>query len=662
MSQIRKAVRLALSPAVLTVMAVTVAATLGAWYFAKINERDHIHRMTRLATSAISEDLNSDMEAWLLGQIRLARMWEFGEPTYEQWSAFSGLYLEHHPGCVAIEWLDPKYEERWISRASGEKAPLAGAAIREHLLADAKSSQDALLSNIVASSTGQKQWVTVVPIFQAGQFRGFVLGYFNVQQSLNTMLNDIEALNFSAAIEENGAEVFRLAGSTDENLAGWAQDIDVSLPGTTWHLRVWPRPAAMSEMRSSLPAATLFFGAAAGLMLLMIARITESLRASQRRFSGILAISAEAVISIDAAQRITLFNRAAESMFGFASAEVLGRPLELLIPLRFRRVHDKHVARFAHSDKNNLLMSDRQRVFGLRKDGTEFHMAASISKLSIAGDTVFTIICSDVTDAVRAEEQLRRSHEELEERVRERTVALASTNEFLQQEILERERAEEEIQDLSRRMMRVQEEERRHLARELHDGPTQNLVALTFHMGRMARSQNPVSPAVLEEWMRLAEQSANELRTVSYLLHPPLLEELGLNLALEAYIEGFSRRSAIQVTLNSQGDMKGLGFDIELAVFRIMQEALSNVHRHSGSQTATVKISCDSNFLRLQIADQGRGIPPGMDRSGVGLGSMRERARLLKGKLVIETGNNGTTIKVELPLARPEILSSRASA
>jgi PAS domain-containing protein len=348
MSQIRKAVRLALSPAVLTVMAVTVAATLGAWYFAKINERDHIHRMTRLATSAISEDLNSDMEAWLLGQIRLARMWEFGEPTYEQWSAFAGLYLEHHPGCVAIEWLDPKYEERWISRASGEKAPLAGAAIREHLLADAKSSQDALLSNIVASSTGQKQWVAVVPIFQAGQFRGFVLGYFNVQRSLNTMLNDIEALNFSAAIEENGAEVFRLAGSTDENLAGWAQDIDVSLPGTTWHLRVWPRPAAMSEMRSSLPAATLFFGAAAGLMLLMIARITESLRASQRRFSGILAISAEAVISIDAAQRITLFNRAAESMFGYASAEVLGRPLELLIPQRFRKVHDEHVARFAH--------------------------------------------------------------------------------------------------------------------------------------------------------------------------------------------------------------------------------------------------------------------------------------------------------------------------
>jgi signal transduction histidine kinase len=93
-----------------------------------------------------------------------------------------------------------------------------------------------------------------------------------------------------------------------------------------------------------------------------------------------------------------------------------------------------------------------------------------------------------------------------------------------------------------------------------------------------------------------------------------------------------------------------------------MQEALSNVHRHSGSRTADVHISCDGSFLRLQISDKGRGIPSGRDRSGVGLGSMRERARLLKGKLVVETGNSGTTIRVELPIARPETSSSRASA
>ena len=662
MSGFRRALRLSLSPVVLTVMVCTVIGTFAAWYFARINERDHIRRMTRLATSAISADLNSDMEAWLLGQVRLAKMWEFREPTYEEWSILAGLYLEHHPGCVAIEWLDPTYQERWMSRLPGEKVPLAEAGPRELLLTEAKNSKEAVLSNIVFSSAGKGQWISVVPIFQAGGFRGFVLGYFDAYRSLNTMFNDIEKLNFSVAVEEHGIEVFRLAGSNNENLADWAQDTEVHMPGTTWQLRVWPKPEAMSEMRSNLATATLFFGAAASLMLMVIARIGESLRASQRRFSGILAISAEAVISTDAAEKITLFNQAAESIFGYTAAEILGRPMELLIPERFRKVHHEHVARFARSDKNNLLMSDRRRVLGLRKDGGEFHMAASISKLSIAGETTFTLICSDVTDAVRAEEQLMKSHEELEERVYERTAEIETANRSLQLEILERKRAEEEIQDLSRRMMRVQEEERRNLARELHDGATQNLVTLSLHMGRMSRDPSSISPAVLEEWMRLAEQGANELRTVSYLLHPPLLAELGLGLTLQGYIEGFARRTGIQATLNRQGELDNLGFDIELAVFRIMQEALSNVHRHSGSSTAEVQISYDGSVLRLQITDTGRGIPQGLDRSGVGLGSMRERARLLKGRLAIETGSNGTTIKVEFPVSPPERSSSRASA
>jgi PAS domain S-box-containing protein len=662
MSRIGKAVRLTLSSTVLIVVVVTAVSTFIVWHFAKVNERDHIHRMTRLAAAAVSADLNSDMEGWLLGQTRLARMWEFGEPAYAQWSAFAGLYLEHHPGCIAIEWLDPEYKERWILRAPGQTVPLADAGVRERLLVDAKNSREALLSNIVVSSAGQKQWVAVAPILQNGRLRGFVLGYFDAYRSLNTMFSDIEKLNFSVAVEGQGAEVFRLAGSNDENLAGWAQDTNVRMPGTTWQLRVWPKREAMNEMRSNLPAATLFFGMAAGLMLMVIARITESLHASQRRFSGILAISAEAVISMDAGHRITLFNRAAESIFGYTAREALGQPMELLIPERFRAVHHEHVARFAHSDKSSLLMSDRRRVLGLRKDGSEFHMAASISKLNIAGETAFTIICSDVTDAVHAEAQLRKSHEELELRVRERTAALEAMNQSLQFEILERKRAEEEIQDLSRRMMRVQEEERRNLARELHDGATQNLATLSLHMGRMSRNPNAVSPGVLEEWMRLAEQSANELRTVSYLLHPPLLKELGLGLTLRGYVEGFAERTGIHVTLNSQGDMDNLGFDIELAVFRITQEALSNIHRHSGSRTAAVQISCDGGTLRLHISDQGRGIPAGMNRNGVGLGSMRERARLLKGRFDIETGSRGTTIKIELPVARPEHPLSRASA
>ena len=126
MGRIWKAAQQLMSRLVLIVLAATAIATFTSWRLAKLNEREHIHKMTRLAASAVEADLRSDMEAWMLGQIRLAKMWEFGEPTYSQWTAFAGLYLEHHPGCVAIVWLDPKYQERWVSRAPGEKVPLAG--------------------------------------------------------------------------------------------------------------------------------------------------------------------------------------------------------------------------------------------------------------------------------------------------------------------------------------------------------------------------------------------------------------------------------------------------------------------------------------------------------------------------------------------------------
>ena len=130
MGRIWKAAQQLMSRLVLIVLAATAIATFASWRLAKLNEREHIQKMTRLAASAVEAGLRSDMEAWMLGQIRLAKMWEFEEPTYSQWSAFAGLYLEHHPGCVAIVWLDPKYQERWVSRAPGGKVPLAGDAAK----------------------------------------------------------------------------------------------------------------------------------------------------------------------------------------------------------------------------------------------------------------------------------------------------------------------------------------------------------------------------------------------------------------------------------------------------------------------------------------------------------------------------------------------------
>ena len=652
MGPIWKAAQQLMSRLVLIVLAATAIATFISWRLAKLNEREHIQKMTRLAASAVEADLRSDMEGWMLGQIRLAKMWEFGEPTYSQWSAFAGLYLEHHPGCVAIVWLDPKYQERWVSRAPGERVPLAGDGATPILLQRARDSHQATLSKLLTSPAGKKQWLTVVPIYQKGRFRGYVLGYFEVQRSLESMLDDIKGLNFAVAIREDGVLGFKLPLSSAENEKRWAQSVDVSFPDAKWQLEVWPRPEAMRDMQSNLPGMTLLFGLAAGLLLAAVARFHESLRASQARFAGILGISAEAVVSTDEKQNITLFNRAAETIFGYTADEALGKSLDLLIPERFRAIHHAHVERFVKSDKNSLLMSDRRRVFGRRKDGTEFHMAASISKLEVGGQRTLTVICSDVSNEVRAEDELRQAHDELELRVRERTAELETSNQSLRAEIAERKRAEEAVQELSRRMLRVQEEERRKLARELHDGATQDLLALSLNIARMRKSAagGPTPDAILAEWMQLAENCINELRTVSYLLHPPLLEELGLTLTLRGFVEGFAKRSGIAVTMNTSGELDKAGFDVELAVFRILQETLSNIHRHSHSSTATVLASCDGSIFTLEIADQGKGIPT-ESAEGVGLASMRERVRLLKGELEIRTGPAGTTIIVRLPLS-----------
>ncbi|MGH9636790.1 MAG: hypothetical protein ACRD72_18315, partial [Candidatus Angelobacter sp.] len=257
MGQDRSATGPVASKLLLAVLLISLTSTLICWRLAASNERGHIQRMTHLAASAVAADLRSDMDAWLLGQVRLAKMWEIDEPNYDQWMAFASLYVEHHPGCVAIEWLDPKYEERWIARSPGETSPLPGNGMRERLLQSALQSKEPVLSNLFNAPDGRKQWLTIVPIYQKERFRGFVLGSFDVQRSLDAMFEDIKGLNFSVAIEEKGVEGFRLDGSTTKNEQEWAQTIDVPLQGQTWRLKVWSKPEAMGEMRSNLPIVTL---------------------------------------------------------------------------------------------------------------------------------------------------------------------------------------------------------------------------------------------------------------------------------------------------------------------------------------------------------------------------------------------------------------------
>jgi PAS domain S-box-containing protein len=227
--------------------------------------------------------------------------------------------------------------------------------------------------------------------------------------------------------------------------------------------------------------------------------------------------------------------------------------------------------------------------------------------------------------------------------------------------ITERKQAEEALHQLSTRLLQLQDEERRRLGRELHDSLAQSVLAVNLNLAQATRSLTSLderSRHALAEARRVLLEMSREIRTLSYLLHPPLLDELGLVSAVKEYAEGFSERSGIKLELDIQTGFGRLPQEAETALFRIVQESLANIQRHSGTQTATIHLRGDSTCVNLDISDRGRGMSKNAiergngsgTRLGVGILGMRERMTQLGGKLEIESSSLGTTVRVAIPL------------
>ncbi|AGA29069.1 sensor histidine kinase [Singulisphaera acidiphila] len=231
-------------------------------------------------------------------------------------------------------------------------------------------------------------------------------------------------------------------------------------------------------------------------------------------------------------------------------------------------------------------------------------------------------------------------------------------------EVTERQRVEHVLRELSGRLLHLQDEERRRIARELHDNTAQNLAAIHMNLGILERAVSPNDTRhrrLLANCENLIALSIQEIRTLSYLLHPPLLDDFGLVHAMREYAEGFSERSGIQVALDASDAQCRLPETIERALFRVLQESLGNVHRHSGSPVASVRLVRDDKQVCLEIQDEGRGLPPDLvgiggalvGAAGVGLLGMRERMQQLGGHLELETGLPGALVRVTLPIKPP---------
>jgi signal transduction histidine kinase len=221
-------------------------------------------------------------------------------------------------------------------------------------------------------------------------------------------------------------------------------------------------------------------------------------------------------------------------------------------------------------------------------------------------------------------------------------------------DITGRKQAETALRTLSGRLLRLQDEERRRISRNLHDSTAQVLASLTMNLSVVKESATRLDPRAqraLAESEALADQCLREIRTVSYMLHPPELDELGLQSALARYIDGFVQRSGIQVELDVPSDIGRLPSEMEMAIFRIVQESLTNIHRHSGGDAAVIRLTRSRSEITLEIKDKGTGIRE--DASpGIGIVSMRERAQQLGGWLEVASQNGGTRLTAVIPLSR----------
>jgi PAS domain S-box-containing protein len=353
-------------------------------------------------------------------------------------------------------------------------------------------------------------------------------------------------------------------------------------------------------------------------------RVEELLSRDELRLRGILDSAMDAIITVDDTEHVVLFNAAAEAVFGCPRNEALGAPLAWFIPERFRTSHSAHMQRFSEGGIVSRRMSSQRIVAGLRRNGEEFPIEASISKHSEHDRSFFTVILRDITDRMHADTALRRSKEELHE------MAAAASS--------------------------VREQEKSRVARELHDELAQALTALkmdvTWLKERTPAEQQPVL-AKLDSMQHMLDTTVKATRRISSDLRPLMLDDLGLIPAAEWLVNNFTQRHGIHCRFAVDPPDLDLQDPHATAIFRIMQESLTNVARHAHASNVDITLDGSNGEITLRVRDNGCGFAPADPRkpNSFGLVGLRERVYLLDGEITVDTApGKGATIEVRIPM------------
>ncbi len=383
-------------------------------------------------------------------------------------------------------------------------------------------------------------------------------------------------------------------------------------------------------------------------------RIEEALRQRESQLRAAFSQTYSFLILLTPDGTITEANRAAIEASGHKREELIGHKfwefLWAALPDEVA-ILKRSVAKAARGE---LV---REECYFCLPDGTRRFAHRTLNPVFDDSGKLVMIVCTGID--ITEQQELR---EKLEARVKQRTQELERKNQALLQQA-------ETVRDLSGRLLRAQDEERRRIARDLHDSSGQILTAVQMNLAPLqeqARNLNADFASGIRQSMDLVEQLSKELRTVSYVLHPPLLDEAGLPSALRWYVEGFAQRSKIDVQLEVAPDLGRLPGDMEMTVFRIVQECLTNIHRHSSGKEAIIRLLHSDEEICLEIQDNGQGMhvsnmPASNNggssgrplRAGVGIQGMRERVNQLGGRFEIKSGDTGTVVTARFPLSSP---------
>ncbi len=344
----------------------------------------------------------------------------------------------------------------------------------------------------------------------------------------------------------------------------------------------------------------------------------------EARVAGMVESAMDAIITVDENQHVVLFNAAAESLFGCPRKQAIGAPLAWFIPERFRAEHERHIRRFGETGTSSRRMGGARIVTGLRRNGEEFPIDASISQITESGKKFYTVILRDVTERVRAEEALRRSQSELRE--------------------------------LAYAMNSVREQEKRRIAQELHDELGQALTALKLDVAWLSERLPAGDTAIAEKlnaMQAMIDGTVAATRRISSDLRPLILDDLGLVPAAEWLVQEFTQRTGIPCELVVRSPNLELKDPHATAIFRILQESLTNVARHAKAQRVEVALGRSDGTVTLNVRDNGRGFNLDDPRrpNAFGLMGLRERVSLLGGDVRIESQpGQGTVLHVQIPL------------